>query len=481
MKAGDNVRKTKIVATVGPATREPEALRRLVKAGVDVVRVNFSHGEPEEHRQVIELVKQIREETGRPLAVLQDLPGPKIRTGTLREGAVVMLEDGQPVRVTTRDVPSDHNTISILYDRLCADVAPGGRILLDDGNIELRVERVESPELACTVVDGGALRERVGVNLPGASVSAQAFTARDKECLLFGLEQEVDYVALSFVRSAEDLRQAGAIIKARGATTSLIAKIERPEAVDNLESILEASDGVMVARGDLALETSIEEVPILQKRIIRTANRRFKTVITATQMLESMLYNARPTRAEASDVANAVVDGTDAVMLSGETAVGRYPAEAVRTMASIVRRSEEELVRSRDVPQIDAERGNRYAQAVVGAVAVAAADLRARAIAVFTQSGRTAQYVSNYRPSCPIYAFTPRSDTYRRMAMLWGVVPELIELGTDVNDLVRRGEAVLLAKGHAGVGETVIMVAGTTPLVGATNMMKIHRCGAAAG
>ena len=329
------MRHTKIVATIGPASRETRVLQLLVQAGIDVVRLNFSHGEHADHLAVLGSVRELAAAAGRPVAVLQDLSGPKIRTGKVK-GGVIPLEDGATITITTEEtVEGTPKLISTTYDPLPRDVGPGDRILLDDGNLELKVVRASGQEVECIVVHGGPLKSNKGMNLPGVKLSTPALTEKDKRDLAFGIQHGVDYVALSFVRQAADLEEAKALIRALGGSTPLIAKIEKREAMDDLPAILQAADGVMVARGDLGVEMSTEEVPTLQKRIIEMANGAGRVVITATQMLESMIDNPRPTRAEASDVANAILDGTDAVMLSAETASGRFPVHAVETMARI--------------------------------------------------------------------------------------------------------------------------------------------------
>ncbi|PYQ24659.1 MAG: pyruvate kinase [Acidobacteria bacterium] len=469
------MRRTKIVATIGPACRERPALERLMRAGVDVVRLNFSHGEPEEHLAVMRAVREIAETIGRPIAVLQDLGGPKIRTGQLRGGQPVALSDGSRLVITTDDVEGSAARISTTYEALPADVAPGDRILLDDGNLELRVERTSGRDVECTVVHGGLLGPHKGMNLPGVRISAPALTDKDRRDLAFGLRNGVDFVAVSFVRQAADVEQARAAILGLGGSAPVIAKIEKREAVEALNAIVDAADGVMVARGDLGVELATEEVPTLQKRIIQTANAAGKAVITATQMLESMVDRARPTRAEASDVANAIVDGTDAVMLSAETAVGRYPVEAVETMARIAVYTEDHLsqrdpVRRRASPQPD----RMVTRSLARVAAMVAEELECRLIVAFTESGSTARLVSMYRPRPPVAAVTYNDDTYRRLALWWGVVPMKCGLARTTDEMIVEAEALLKRRKLAGPGDAVLMIGGQSHTTGATNMIRVH-------
>jgi pyruvate kinase len=469
------MRRTKIVATIGPACRERPTLERLVGAGVDVVRLNFSHGEPEEHLQVMRAVREIAETLGRPVAVLQDLGGPKIRTGRLRGDQPVTLSDGSRLVITTEDVEGTASRISTTYDALPADVSPGDRILLDDGNLELRVVRTSARDIECTVVHGGLLRPHKGMNLPGVRLSVPALTEKDRRDLAFGLRHGVDYVALSFVRQAADVEQARGAIHDLGGSAPVIAKIEKREAVEQLGAIVDAADGVMVARGDLGVELPTEEVPTLQKRIIQTANAAGKAVITATQMLESMVDRPRPTRAEASDVANAIVDGTDAVMLSAETASGHYPLEAVETMARIAVYTEDHLSQREPVRR---RAGSTPARMVTRSLARVAAmvaeELECRLIVAFTESGSTARLVSMYRPRPPVAAVTYNDDTYRRLALWWGVVPLKCGLARNTDEMVVEAEALLKRRKLAGPGDAVLMIGGQSHTAGATNMIRVH-------
>jgi len=462
------------VATVGPASREPAVLAQLIEAGVDVVRLNFSHGEHEQHRQVIVAARAIASRLDRPLALLQDLSGPKIRTGKLRGGEPIELRAGEQITITTDEtVEGGPGLISTTYDALPRDVAPGDTILLDDGNLELRVERVEGQLVVATVVDGGLLKPNKGMNLPGVKLSTPALTEKDRRDLEFGVRQGVDYVALSFVRQAADVMEAKALVKSLGGTQPLIAKIEKREAIADLPSILEAADGVMVARGDLGVELSTEEVPVLQKRIIEMANGAGRAVITATQMLESMIDNPRPTRAEASDVANAILDGTDAIMLSAETASGHFPVQTVETMARIARYTEEHYDSFRGPARVTSG-ASMVARSLARVANTVAEELDCRLIVAFTESGTTARLVSSYRPRTRIAAITYNDDTYRRLALWWGVVAIKSQFAPDTDAMILQGEQILKTSGLAHTGDTILMLAGQTHTAGATNMLRVH-------
>jgi len=468
----------KIIATLGPASESREVLSRLILAGVDVFRLNLSHGTHEEHRRRMRRVRRLARELGRTVAVLVDLPGPKIRTGTLTGGAPIPLAAGARVVITTRSVAGRPGLISTAYKHLPRDVHKGSRILLDDGSMELEVLRASGTEISCKVVVGGILSEHKGINLPGTRIAAASPTKKDLEELRFAMEEEADWVALSFVRRPEDLVRARGAMSRRGNPLPLIAKIERREGVEALGGILERTDGIMVARGDLAVEISPEEVPALQKWMIRRANGSGAIVITATQMLESMVENPRPTRAEASDVANAIFDGSDAVMLSGETASGRYPVESVRMMDAIIRKAEAsglEIARPAGAPPSSGE-GDLLA--AVRAAGQAALDSKARAVAVYTQTGRTARVLSKLRPPCPIIALTFRRAVARRMALYWGVTSVEIRFAADTDAMLASGERAMLERGLLRRGDRVVIVAGSNPYPGGTNMMKIHRVGA---
>ena len=468
--------RTKIVATVGPASSGEETLARMVEAGVDVFRLNFSHGTRDEHAERIERIRRVAARAGRAVAIMQDLQGPRLRTGRLRNPDGVALEAGRCLTIAPGDFAGDADRIATSYDGLARDVRPGDRILVSDGLIELEVIAAEPPEVRCEVVVGGLLGERRGMNLPGVDLSVSAPTDKDLSDLAFGIEQGVDWVALSFVRAPADVLRLREEIRRRGADVPVVAKIERPEAVDALGAILEHADGVMVARGDLGIEMPTESVPVVQKRIIAAANGAGVPVITATQMLESMVRQPRPTRAEASDVANAILDGTDAVMLSAETAIGQHPVEVVRVMGRIAAEAEplmEGRPRPNDAPGSGLTRSRE--QALAGAACRVAAELKASGIVAFTMTGATARWVSRERPAIPIYALTPNEPTWRRLALVWGVCPVLLPLFRSTDEMIERGEARLLELGHARVGDTMICVAGaSTNTPGGTDVLKIQ-------
>jgi pyruvate kinase len=468
------MRRTKIVATIGPASRDRAVLESLIQAGVDVVRLNFSHGDHASHLQVIQSVRAISAEHGMPVAILQDLSGPKIRTGRLKGGGPVELRAGARVVITTDEtIEGTAERISTTYDPLPRDVQPGDRILLDDGNLELKVVSASGTEVVCTVVYGGLLKPNKGMNLPGVALSTPALTDKDRVDLDFGIKNGVDYVALSFVRQGKDVEEVKAIIRGMGQTTPVIAKIEKREAMDDLPQVLEAADGVMVARGDLGVEMSTEEVPTLQKRIIEMANAAGKVVITATQMLESMIENPRPTRAEASDVANAILDGTDAIMLSAETASGRYPVQTVATMARIALYTEQYGV-FHPPSRFLGGSATVVARSLARVARTVAEELGCKLVVAFTESGSTARLVSTFRPHAPVAAITFNDETYRRLALWWGVVPVKSEFAATTDDMIVRGEALLKRNGLVSKGDTILMLAGQSHTAGATNMLRVH-------
>lgn len=470
--------RTKIVATVGPACDDESTLARMVRAGADMLRLNFSHGTHEQHARTIERILRVRKGLDLPVAILQDLQGPRIRTGRLRNPEGVRLVAGQRLTIAAGDFPGDEDRIATSYEHLAEDARPGNVILLSDGAIELRVLAAEAGEVHCEVVAGDTLGERKGMNLPGVDLSIRAPTDKDLADLAFGVATgAIDCVALSFVRSAEDvLRLKGELERLGAPDMPVIAKIERPEAVEGLPAILEHVDGLMVARGDLGIEMPPESVPGAQKRIIAAANRACVPVITATQMLDSMVRNRRPTRAEASDVANAILDGTDAVMLSAETAIGRHPVRTVETMVRIAREAEE-LLRQEPIGREAALTGPRAVreQALAEAACEVARRVGAGGVVAFTMTGATARYLSQRRPEFPIYALTPVEATYRRLAVVWGVQPVLFPVFDSTDEMIERGEARLLELGCVEVGETLICVAGaSTHTPGGADMLKIH-------
>jgi pyruvate kinase len=454
-------------------------LEGLLRAGMDVARLNFSHGTHAEHARAFETLRRTSKRLGRETAVLADLQGPKIRTGPLAGGRPVRLKDGDDFILTAAECAGDARRVSTTYRRLPREARPGDRILLADGLLELRVRAVRGAEVRCEVVHGGELGQHKGINLPGVAVRAPSLSEKDLRDLSFALRHGADYVAVSFVRGPEDMRAARRALRRLGRAVPLVAKIEKPEAYAALDEVLAQSDGVMVARGDLGVEMSPEKVPVAQKNIILRARAARLPVITATQMLESMTHSPRPTRAEVSDVANAVFDGTSAVMLSGETSVGEYPLETVRMMDRIVREAESA---PRLAPSTARAAVRGVPEAVSEAVCAAAEDFRLRCIAVFTESGRSARLIAHYRPSCPIVALSPSEATRRRLSLVWGVLPRRIALVRDVNDLTRAAQRRLLEEGLARRGDVVALVAGTPlGLRGTTNLMKLHVVGEPTG
>jgi pyruvate kinase len=463
-------RQTKIVATLGPASWSEQGIEALIRAGVDVFRLNFSHGEQQQHGQVIERVRAIAARLGRQIALLQDLQGPKIRTGRLESGPVELAE-GSDVVITTRDLAGTAERFSTTYAGLPGDVRPGDTLLLDDGKLELEVLATDRQEVRARVVHGGPLGEHKGINLPGVRISSPSLTDKDRSDLAFGLERGVDYVALSFIRDAQEVHQAREYVEQLKKRVPLIVKLEKPEAIENLDAILAASDGVMVARGDLGVELPVEQVPLIQKTVIRKANRLGKPVITATQMLESMIAQPSPTRAEATDVANAVWDGTDAVMLSGESAIGRFPLETVEVMHRIVVEAETELERA------DAPPGRMtHARAISRAARSLAEDLEVQAILGYTRTGRTAQLLSHARPRVPILALTAQESVARRLALWWGVQPLLCGPSPNVDALIAGLEQVVLAAGLVDPGAPVVIVGAMPFRAGVhANFLKLHQ------
>jgi pyruvate kinase len=452
-------------------------IRKLLLAGMDVARLNFSHGTHAEHAQSFAMLREAAAAFEKPIAILADLQGPKIRTGALAGGGTVTLRAGQQFVITTAKILGDSTRVSTIFHPLPREVKAGDRILLSDGLIELRVERIRKQEVICQVVNGGLLGEHQGINLPGVKLRVPALTNKDREDLRFALAHGADYIAVSFVRRPEDVLLAKSLIRRARKDTPVIAKLEKPEAIENLEAILRASEGVMVARGDLGVEMSPERVPVVQKNIIARAREFRRPVITATQMLESMIENPRPTRAEASDVANAIFDGSDAVMLSAETASGKYPVEAVQMMARIIEEAEASIHEyPRPVPQ---ER-LKVPETVAELVCHASLELHMKLIAVFTHSGFTARLISRYRPLVRIVAFTPEANTRRRMALLWGVTSRQISDIKKIDGLAAIAEKRLLEERLVRKGDVIGIVAGTPMGIrGTTNFMKFHVIGGA--
>jgi pyruvate kinase len=469
--------RTKVVATLGPASSSKEVLGGMVEAGLDVVRLNFSHGERADHVARFELVREVAAERNQNLAVLVDLQGPKIRVGVVDDNGV-RLDRGREVTLVAGADRCAEPDIPVVYPALASDVREGDRILLDDGAIGLRVEDVEGDRVRCEVERGGVVKSRKGVNLPGVAVSAASLTAKDRADVATAVEFGADYVALSFVRKPEDVIEAKQAIAENGGDIPVVAKLERPEAIDVLDDILEVADAVMVARGDLGVELAVEKVPPIQKHIIARANSLGVPVITATQMLESMVASPRPTRAEASDVANAIFDGTDAVMLSQETAIGQYPVEAVATMNRIAREAEATPYLS--APPPPAVGGLDVPATVCRAAVQVSTDLGAAAIVAFTESGATARYVSRFRPRTPIIGLTTSELARRRMALFWGVeTASPLGVGTQVRGMIDAADERVVKEGLLTPGDLIVVVAGSPGGRGGTNRVLVHRVGEA--
>jgi pyruvate kinase len=469
--------RTKLVCTLGPASGDKEMIRAFVEAGMAVARINFSHGTYEDHAHRVKIVRQVAKESKRAVAVMADLQGPKLRVGLL-PGHAVQLVPGETVTLFNGEQSEEPERIPIPHAEVLRDVSPGERILLDDGLLELKVEERGDQALTARVVTGGILKSRKGLSLPHTSLKMPSITDKDRADAAFAVEQEVDYFALSFVRRPDDVQHLRAYLKELEADTPIIAKIEKPEALDCIEEIVEVSNGVMVARGDLGVEAPPEEVPIIQKRIIKLCNEASKPVITATQMLDSMMRNPRPTRAEASDVANAILDGSDAVMLSGETAVGSYPLEAVRMMGRIAEVTERSLPYREWLQRGFMVEARTVTEAISQVASEIASELGAKAIIASTVSGGTARRVASTRPSTPIVAPTPRHSTYRQLALVWGVVPLLVDQFADTEAMIVTVSEATQARGLVEDGDLVIITAGV-PLGGSglTNTLKAHRVG----
>lgn len=476
------MRRTKIVCTLGPSSETPELVRRIAEAGMDVARLNFSHGSHADHRRVYDIVRDTAAKTGRNIAILADLQGPKIRTGTLQNGTPILLEDGGRFVLTTESIVGAEGRVSTTYAGLTSDVRAGDRILVADGALELQVEEVAAADVVCQVIHGGKLGEHKGINLPGTPVSAPSLTEKDLEDLAFALELGVDYVALSFVRHADEIRDLKKRIEDAGKEARVVAKIERPEALEHFDEILALTDVIMVARGDLGVEMPLDRVPQIQKDLIRRCNRHGVPVITATQMLESMMHSARPTRAEVNDVANAIYDGTDAVMLSGETAAGAFPVESVRIMAQVAKQADDAIAHRTNepdqVPQWMPTKGTAFGNAIGEAVYHISERIDVERIVCFTSSGFTAATISRFRPHVPITAFTRTEMARRWCAMFWGVEAIQAMEADSIDEMVRRIDRNLTASGLVNDGDVVILVAGTPlALAGRTNLLKLHTVG----
>jgi len=470
-------RRAKIVATLGPASNTDSVIREMIRAGVDVVRLNFSHSTHERKVAVIQKIRRLSKEEGRPLCILADLQGPKIRTGLLKDHQPVLLKASHKLTITSREVQGTASLVGTTFKTLAENVEQGSRILLSDGLIELRVHEIAGEDVVCDIVNGGMLGESKGINLPGVLVRTPSLTEKDSIDLEFALNHGVDAIAVSFVRTAEDVSLVRNRVAAHGADTWIIAKLEKPQAVEHLDSILQVADGIMVARGDLGVEVPPEQVPAIQKHIIRRAAEYSKPVITATQMLESMIENPRPTRAEVSDVANAIYDGTDAVMLSGESAVGKYPVEAVAMMSRIVVETERHMKEEVAAEYRERRSGLSIAETICEATAHASDDLDLRGIALFTESGTTARQLSKYHPTAPIFALSPVDVTVNRLNLLWGTTPIRCPKVNTTEAMVATAEKLLEKGGYVRPREVIAIVAGTRTKSGSTNFLRLHAMG----
>ena len=471
------MRKTKIICTLGPSTDKDGVLRELIANGMNVARFNFSHGSHEEHKGRLDLLKSLREELGKPVAALLDTKGPEIRLKDFKNGTE-MLEAGQTFTLTTRDVEGTKEICSITYKDLPQDVAPGGTIMLDDGLIKLQIQTVNDTDIVCTVLNNGKIKNKKGVNVPGVHLSMPYMSQRDKDDIIFGIEQGFDFIAASFVRTAQDVYEIRNLLNEYDSNIRIIAKIENREGVNNIDSILAAADAVMVARGDLGVEIDFTELPGIQKTIIDRSFSFGKPIVTATQMLDSMIVNPRPTRAEISDVANAIYDGTSAIMLSGETAAGAYPVEALKTMSAIAERTEQEgfHLRSRTM---DSNPGKiSVSDATAHAACLTARDVNAAAIVTVSESGTTARLLSKYRPQQPIIACVMREQVQRQLSLSWGITPLMMSLAHSTDELIEMSTALAKENGYLHNGELAVVTAGVPVGVsGTTNMIKIHMVG----
>ena len=466
------MRRTKIVCTIGPVSDSEAVLGKLIDAGMNVARLNFSHGTHEQHQTVIERIRKVAAEKDKPIAIIQDLAGPKIRIRDFKDG-FINLTPGETFTLTTEDIAGDKLRVSVTYSKLPQEVKADDVILLADGSIQLQVKKTDSKSVVCEIVVGGELSSKKGINLPGSSLSVEALTAKDREDLKFGLEHNVDYVAMSFVRRQEDIQQITKIMKENKKPVPIIAKIEKHEALENIDDILKVVDGIMVARGDLAVETPLESVPLAQKMLIRKCNQTSKPVITATQMLKSMVDNPRPTRAEANDVANAVIDGTDAVMLSEETTIGNFPVEAVQTMVRIIEVTESSELVEHQRFRHDYTEATSISHAVSHAAYEMAKDLKAGAILTPTQSGSTARMVSSYRPDQVIIALCPDEAVVRRLNLIWGVYPFLADGYLTAEEMIEQAKDKALSSGLVNFDDVVVITAGVPiGISGTTNLIR---------
>ena len=470
----NNTKRTKIVCTLGPASEKEETLRELIKNGLNVCRMNFSHGSHEEHKGRMDVVKKVRAELNKPVAILLDTKGPEIRTGQF-DMPEVLLEEGQTFTITMKDVMGNKEMCTVSYKGLANDVVPGNTILIDDGLVGLTVKEVNGDDIVCVVENSGIVKNHKGVNVPGVKVNLPAITEKDRSDIEFGIEQGIDFIAASFVRKVSDVLAIREILEENNATDiKIISKIENQEGVDNLDEIIAVSDGIMVARGDLGVEIPTEEIPVVQKLMIRKCNEAGKPVITATQMLDSMMRNPRPTRAEVTDVANAIYDGTDAIMLSGETAAGKYPVEAVKIMATIAKRTEETVDYNKNLRNKELASTN-VTDAISYATCTTAINLDAKAILSSTSSGHTARMVSKFRPSCPIVATTSNERVMRQLSLTWGVLPTLSTDGTNTDEVIANSMNAAKENNFVEENDLVVITAGVPVATsGTTNLVKVE-------
>lgn len=470
------MRKTKIVATIGPASNSVEKIKELFQAGMNAVRINFSHGDHESHGETIDKVIKVREELGLPIPLILDTKGPEIRTKLLKEEPVE-LKKGSTFTLTTDDIEGDETKVSVTYADITKDLKVGSTVLIDDGLIELTVKEITGNDVICEVINSGLLGSRKGVNLPDVHLGLPALAEKDINDIKFGIEKGFDYIAASFIRSADDVKEIRKVLAENGGSAiKIISKIENREGVDNLDEILEATDGIMVARGDLGVEIPLEEVPVIQKEMIRKCREKGKLVITATQMLESMVNNPRPTRAEANDVANAIFDGTDAIMLSGETAKGKYPVEAVQTMVKIASKVESSIDYAKEFSNPSNFKASNVTDAIAHATCTTAADLNAACILAVSKSGFTVQQVAKFRPVCQINAFTPDERVRRQLNLIWGCYPNMLQnITTTGSDLFEAATDTAFKLGNTKEGDIVVIVGGTpVGIEGTTNTLKVH-------
>lgn len=474
------MKKTKIVATIGPASESEEVLKELFENGLDVCRLNFSHGTHEEHQKKMDTIKKVREAMGLPIPIMLDTKGPEIRLKDFKDGVVNVVE-GDVFTLTSREVEGDNTIVSVSYDRLAHDVSVGNLILIDDGLVEMKVEEIDGLDIKCRVLNSGELKNHKGVNVPHVKINLPAVSERDYEDLLFGIENDIDFIAASFVRHAGDILEIRKVLEEHGGEgIEIIAKIENQEGVDNIDSILEVADGLMVARGDLGVEIDVEDIPLVQKLLIKKANEMGKNVITATQMLDSMIRNPRPTRAEVTDIANAIIDGTSAIMLSGETASGKYPVEAVKTMRKIALRIEDSIDYEAGLKNLKDEMTTTFA--IGKATAQAAYDLNVKAIITATSSGYTSKAISKFRPKAPIIAATTTEAVRRKLSLVWGVYSVLSEITEKTDEVIDESLKAAMDAGYIDAGDVVVITAGVpVGIAGSTNLLKVHTIGRVLG